>query len=177
MDASHKLTEKQQALVIAYTSQEGCIGKVKEAAIAAGYSAKTAHEIGRHTIGLPHVKAAIMRANFEQIAGPIATKAVALLEKAIEDDQLPMTVRVDAAKTILDRAGLSAIRAPQAVSDDLFRKDLSEMTPTELSATIALAREKRQQIESRLARLALGQGSGAMIEGQAVEVDAEEAEG
>jgi hypothetical protein len=147
------LTDLQQRLVIAYTSDPDCVGKVKEAAIAAGYSPKTAHEIGRQALALPHVKAAIMRANYEQISGPAATKAVALLERVIDDESLQLRIRVDAAKTILDRAGLSAAKPLQAAELDPFGKDLAEMTPGELAEVVRSTSDARRKIEARLAAL------------------------
>jgi phage terminase small subunit len=154
VDAEYReLTELQQKLVLAYTTNPACIGKVKESAIAAGYSPKTAHEIGRQTLALPHVKAAVMRANYEQISGQAATKAVALLETVVDDEKAPLRLRVDAAKTILDRAGLSAAKPQHEADQDLLKKDLSAMRPEELNRFVREAGDVRRKLEARLAAL------------------------
>lgn len=124
--------------MIHFTSGEGAIGNAAESARRAGYSAHSAKEIGRKLLTLQHVRDAIDEANRNRLAGPIASKAVALLERAIDDETVPMRTRVEAAKTILDRAG---IVAPPAVliAERANRRDkpASEMTLPELEAAIA----------------------------------------
>ena len=153
---THNLTDLQAAFVVAYTSAEGCRGKVKEAALAAGYSPKTAREIGRQALALPHVQAAIFEANKAQIGGPLLTLAVGVLRDILEDEKAPLKLRADAAKTILDRGGLPAVRAP----DEPARraKELEELSIYELETVIRDAKEARD-----LAAL-------PMIEGEFVQV-------
>ena len=150
------LTEMQAAFVLAYTSQDGCRGKVKEAALSAGYSPKTAREIGRQVLTLPHVQAAIFEANRAMISGPLVTLAVGVLHDILEDEKAPLKLRADAAKTILDRGGLPAVRVP----DEPARraKELEELSIYELETVIREAKEARD-------RAAL-----PMIEGEFVQV-------
>jgi Terminase small subunit len=138
-DASEgrRLTEAQQRFVIAYTTAEGAIGVAAEAARRAGYSVHTAGEIGGQLLRKQHVIDAIREANKEQISGKMATKAIALLGRVIDDESVPMKTRVDAARTILDRAGFCALQAPPKKLHD---KSMSEMTADELRETMRLAR-------------------------------------
>jgi hypothetical protein len=174
MGELRSLTGMQQAFVVAFTTTPGCIGKTKEAALAAGYSEATAYDQGRHLVTLPHIKAAIFRANVDQVGGRLATLAIGVIEDIMLDKEASKAVRLDAAKTILDRAGISGVRAPLSVSD-IGLKDLNEMSPDELSETIALARGAKLAIEARMRQI--GHSGGATLEGQAVEVDGEQSQG
>jgi hypothetical protein len=78
----------------------------------------------------------------ELISGRIATKAVALLEKVIDDESAPIKVRVEAAKTILDRGGFGAAPVSQAKQ---IEKHPSEMNEAELFARMV---ELRKIIEA-----------------------------
>jgi terminase small subunit-like protein len=132
-----RLTEAQQRFVVAYTTGEGAIGNASEAARRAGYSVHTAGEIGGQLLRKQHVIDAIREANKEQISGKMATKAIALLGRVIDDESVPMKTRVDAARTILDRAGFCALQAPPKKLHD---KSMAEMTADELRETMRLAR-------------------------------------
>jgi hypothetical protein len=141
------LTEQQQKFVTHYTSDPGAIGNASEAARRAGYSDKSSREIGRQLLDKRHVQTAVREANQQQISGQLATKAVALLEKVIDDEAVPIKVRVDAAKTVLDRAGFGASQTPTGPS---WRdKHPSEMSDEELDnflreAQAAMARGNRE---------------------------------
>src|SRR5882757_6351413 len=79
-----KLTDQQFEFVTKFTSVPAAIGNASEAARQAGYSARSAAEIGRQLLEKPHVQTAIREANQRLISGQIATKAVALLERVID---------------------------------------------------------------------------------------------
>ena len=102
------LTPQQADFVLHYTSTPGAIGNASESARRAGYSEASARELGRQLLDKPHVRAAVDEANRQAVSGRLTTKAVALLERVIEDEAAPMKVRVDAAKAVLDRAGWTA---------------------------------------------------------------------
>jgi hypothetical protein len=104
------LTPQQADFVVHYTSTPEAIGNAAEAARRAGYSEASAREIGRQLLDKPHVRAAVDEANRRAVSGRLTTKAVALLERVIEDEAAPLKVRVDAAKAVLDRAGWTAGR-------------------------------------------------------------------
>jgi len=133
------LTDMQASFVVAYTTANGAIGDATAAAKLAGYKETSAGDLGRRLVGLPHVQAAIREANQQQISGKIATKAIALLDRVIDDESASLKVRVDAARTILDRAGFCALPAgPKRLSE----KALAEMTADELRQVMAEARKE-----------------------------------
>lgn len=145
-----ELTDQQRAFVHHFTSTPGAIGNASAAARMAGYSEKCDAEMGRQLLQKPHVRKAIDEANRRSISGTLATKAVCLLERVIDDEGAPIKVRVEAAKTILDRAGI----VPPSVAERTEAqggKLLSEMTMEELEAFIR-ARQvvSAQQREERL---------------------------
>lgn len=128
------LTDLQHAFVLHFTSTPDAIGNASEAARRAGYSAATAREQGRQLLAKPHIAEAIDRANRAQISGPLTTKATAVLERILDDETVPVRVRLDAAKTVLDRGGIIAPRAPEPMA--FQPKPLETMTPAELEEFI-----------------------------------------
>ena len=132
----NKLTEMQQLFVLHFTTAPGAIGNASEAARRAGYSDKTAAEQGRQLLDKPHVQTAIVGATRRQISATMATKAAALLEHFIEDEKVSARVRLEAAKTILDRAGYIAPKAPLE-EENLDEKPLHEMSIYQLERFIA----------------------------------------
>lgn len=131
------LTEMQAAFVVAFTADPAGIGNPTAAAKLAGYAETAAKDLGRRLVALPHVQDAIRAANQQQISGQMATKAIALLGRVIEDETVSMKVRVDAARSILDRAGYSALPGIAKRPND---KQLAEMTAEELRETMRRAR-------------------------------------
>lgn len=133
-DVARKLNDQQQAFVLHYTSAPGAIGNGAEAARRAGYSEKSAAELARQLLEKPHIRSAIFDANRAAISGRLTTKSVALLERVIDDESASLKVRVEAAKTVLDRAGFVAAIVNVERQDT---KSLSEMTRAELEAVVA----------------------------------------
>ena len=131
----NKLTEMQELFVLHFTTTPGAIANASEAARRAGYSAKTAAEQGAQLLKKPHVRAAVTEANRQQISGVMATKASALLERLVDDETASHRIRLDAAKTILDRAGFVPPKAsePEVVAEE---KPVETMTIPELEAFI-----------------------------------------
>jgi hypothetical protein len=153
----------QEEFVVAYTTEPGCIGKIEQAALRAGYSPATAAEQGRRLVTLPHVKAAIRQATIELINAEYVVQAVQTLAILMNDPESPRGVRADCAKTLLDRAGIVA-----KVSDDKNKaKDIKDMTPDELASVVRQASEARAHLEARLKDIT---PDSAQIEGQAVVV-------
>lgn len=103
-----ELTDQQQQFVLEYTSGTGTIGNASEAARRAGYSERSAAEIGRQLLEKPHVRVAIDKAFQDQIGSSLTAKAVGVLARVLDDEDAPIKVRLDAAKTVLDRAGFGA---------------------------------------------------------------------
>jgi phage terminase small subunit len=126
-----KPTDQQRSFAEAYVL--GC-GNATKAAVDAGYSPASARQTASRLLHSPHVPDAIRRAQAHALKGRLASKALGVLEKILDDDNAPAGVRVDAAKTVLDRAGLSAARVPDPEPiDDV---NLSTMTVAELDAFI-----------------------------------------
>jgi len=171
MGELRELTDMQQAFVLAITSDPRCIGKPEEAAIAAGFSEKTARVQAQQLLTKPHVAAAITKANQEQISGPLASKAVALLGRLIDDEQAPKSVRLEAAKTILDRAGHVSARTPVALAD-MSPKDIKDMSPDQLAGVLSQASAARAELERKL-RDITPSTTAPQIEGRAIAVDDE----
>jgi phage terminase small subunit len=138
-----ELTDQQAGFVAAFTSDPGAIGNASEAARRAGYSTTSAREIGRQLLDKPHVRAAIDDANRAQISGKLATKAVEVLEGILNDEQAPPKLRLDAAKTVLDRAGFIAPKAEERQPEGSARKPINSMSKAELEQFVAEYRERQ----------------------------------
>lgn len=145
------LTAQQSAFVVAFTNEPGAIGNMSEAARRAGYSHKSAGEIGRQLLEKPHVKAAIDAANRAQIGSSLATKAVGVLQQLIDDETVPAKVRLDAAKTILDRSGYSPTRREEP--EDPAEKELNDLSIEELTAIVDEEMERRAAAKAEAQRL------------------------
>ena len=153
------LTDQQRRFVVAYTSDPAATGNASEAARRAGYSQRSAAEIGRQLVEKPHVRLAIDNANREAISGRIATKAVRLLERVIDDESAAPKLRVQAAMTILDRGGYVAPsafeRVAQAAARTAHEKPAHEMSVNELELLVTRmsaridfdARDRREVID------------------------------
>jgi phage terminase small subunit len=125
------MVDQQRLFVEAYVLGHG---NATKAAIDAGYSPASARQTASRLLHAPHVQEAIRRAQAHGLKGRMATKALGVLEKILDDESAPAGVRVDAAKTVLDRAGMGAIRTPDhAVEND---KPVAEMTVAELDALV-----------------------------------------
>ena len=127
-------------------------GNITQATISAGYSPKSARQIGQHLLDKPHVQQAIRREQQRSIGGRLASKALRVLEQILDDPQAPYGARVDAAKTILDRAGLAAVPA-RMIGEVGHGKPVDEMTFEELHALIGNCDRMLLEAESQTAEL------------------------
>ena len=125
-----KLTEKQEAFVHHITRTLGAIGNASQAAILAGYSKSSAKEIGYQNLHNKNIQQAIFETNQKQISGSLASLAVNVLREIIEDENAPQKIRLDAARTILDRSGIIAPKAEEPVQK--IEKDFEDMSVEEL---------------------------------------------
>lgn len=129
------LTEKQAAFVHALVANGGC--KI-DAARTAGYSSpKTG---AYQSLQLPHVIAAIRAEQFRLMHGKLTNLSLGVIRGILEDTECSPRIRLDAAKTVLDRAGLVA---PKQESDADASKDkaIGDMTVEELEDFIRRGRE------------------------------------
>ena len=145
------LTDQQEAFVAAFTSAPGAIGNGSEAARRAGYSKKSARDIARQLLLKPHIQVAIDQANRAQIGGSLASKAVEVLENIINDPEAPPKLKLDASKTILDRAGHIAPRAREPSKEGATELGLGALSVHELQA---LAAGMEAQREAEIAKTA-----------------------
>lgn len=108
-----------------------------EAAIKAGYSdSSPAYRLVR----TPAVIAAIHAHLGAKLRTEAAPAAFNLLLRVIQDEKAPLKLRVDASKTILDRAGHIAPKA--AEPDRAGDKPMSEMSAEELRAFVSRAQSE-----------------------------------
>jgi phage terminase small subunit len=133
------LTEQQAAFVHHYASDPECVGNGAASARAAGYGEKPARDMARQLLDKPHVRAAIDASLRAQISGRMAVKASRLLERVIDDEDAPLKVRVEAAKTILDRGGFVAPSAFEKAAEAAKRegKEVTALTLAEVRMQIA----------------------------------------
>jgi phage terminase small subunit len=148
-----KTTDLQHAFVVEFVSNGGIATK---AAASAGYSQQSARQIASQLLNKPHIQEAIRREQRKRLYG-LGSKAMSVIESILDDEAAPAGVRLDAAKTVLDRCGLTAETAKTEQLQN--SKPLEEMTADELQAFI---QEGIKQLKEQQA---------ATVEGEAVLVN------
>ena len=133
-----------QARFVAECVSRGSNGA--ESARAAGYSATGAAQEAYRLVRNPAVQAAIKSEQKRALSAP-ASKAIIFLASIIDNPEAPWGSRVDAARTVLDRAGLVAPKAGEADDGPVDPKDFDRMTVPELEALLRRL-EARNQSES-----------------------------
>lgn len=131
-----QLTEQQKTFVREYVRNGGCGA---DAARAAGYAASRPAQQAHDLLALPHVQEAVHREQARLIGGTLASKAIEVVHRILHDEALAATVsgqkvQLEAAKSVLDRAGHVAPKAsePEMIGD----KPITEMSLDELDAFI-----------------------------------------
>jgi phage terminase small subunit len=124
--ATRQLTDKQTAFVTALIET----GDAATAAELAGFRDRPSKEAWR-LLRIPHVLAALNTAVAAALAedAPLARN---LLRQYVKDDSMNPKIRLDAAKTLLDRAGHIAPKAKDQSAG--HEKPLNEMSTEELRA-------------------------------------------
>jgi hypothetical protein len=95
-------TEMQARFALEYVANGG---KVEAAAIAAGYSERSAYDLGRRALNLPHVQALILDELNKQRSRSGVVGLSALIEIA-SNEKAAAAARVAAARTLIEHAGL-----------------------------------------------------------------------
>lgn len=149
-------TELQQRFVVEFVANGG---NATSAAKVAGYSMKTAGQIGFKLLGNVHVQDAIRAEQRRLLNGDLATKALGVLRSIMENESAPAGARVDAAKTVLDRAGLVAIREGREDVEDV---PVTQLPPEALHRYITAGEARIRQLEE-----AIREREAATIEGEA----------
>jgi hypothetical protein len=116
-------------------------GNGTQSAIKAGYATDCARQTASRLLRHEGVRAEIDKLT-RQALGDHAAAAVGLLGRVVRDEKAPLKIRVDACKTILDRAGFIAPKAadaPELPSKPTERLSLAELDVmmVELRAEIA----------------------------------------
>lgn len=120
-------------------------GNGAEAARRAGFAADSAAQAAYRLMRLPHVQASVRMEQERVLKGHLASKALYVLEQIMDDENAPAGARVDAAKTVLDRAGLPALRQTEIT---VLEKPLNEMSTYELEEFIRAGREKLRDMQA-----------------------------
>lgn len=137
-EAKMKMTEPQERFAVAYVANGG---NATQAAKVAGFSLKSARQIGSHLLDKPHVQSAIRNEQRRTLEGRLSSKALMVLEAILDDATAPVGARVDAAKTVLDRGGLIARKDDAGASG----KSLTEMSLPELEEFIRNGQAKLER--------------------------------
>ena len=103
-------TELQERFAHAFVVEAP--GNAAKAARLAGYAQASARVTGSRLLDNPRVQVTIRAIQFRELNGKLASKALGVLEAILDDPQAPPGVRVDAARTVLDRAGLVLAEQP-----------------------------------------------------------------
>jgi phage terminase small subunit len=96
------MTELQHQFAIAFAMNGG---NAREAAIEAGYSEKSAKDIGRRTLALPHVQEMILN-ELTKLRGRSGAVGVKALVEIAQSDKAPAAARVSAARALMEHAGM-----------------------------------------------------------------------
>lgn len=127
-----RLTDQQAKFVEHFVALNG---NASEAARRAGYAEASSRTSAYRLVRTPEVQEAIR----ERMAVTLATlghKALGVIEQILDDPKAPPGVRLDAAKTALDRCGFPALRSPEPIGST-GGKQLVEMSIAELEAFVA----------------------------------------
>lgn len=134
-------TEMQCRFAIAFASNGGDATK---AALEAGYSEKSATDIGRRTVELPHVQEMIMVELTRQRAHAGAVGIGALVHVA-QSEKAPPAARVSAGRALLEFAGLVGSARP---ADDGRGYDRGAPAPDYKAVLDAIAAAARPVTET-----------------------------
>lgn len=115
-------------------------GNATQAAINAGYSVTSASQRAWELRQNPRVQAAITKAQRTELVG-LASIALSQAKAMLLSDATPPGARVELIKTVMDRAGLAAVRGDDPA--DPLSKDLRELTMAELQAIAVTFRDAR----------------------------------
>ena len=115
-------------------------GNATQAAINAGYSITSASQRAWELRQNPRVQAAITKAQRTELVG-LASIALSQAKAMLLSDATPPGARVELIKTVMDRAGLAAVRGDDPA--DASTKNLRELSMAELQAIAVSFRDAR----------------------------------
>lgn len=139
------LTERQRNFCRLFVDLGCSYDTAGTAAVEAGYAASDSLGAGRRLLAMPHVRAEIHRLQTGRLSA-MASQAIDVINEIMMDPDADHKVRLEAAKAVLDRAGIVALREPAKLlglgEDD---KRVSEMTREELRTLLEQAKRDMLQ--------------------------------
>ena len=96
------MTELQRRFAVEYATNGG---DAQKAAIEAGYSEKSARDLGRRTLALPHVQEMILQ-ELTRLRGRSGAVGVKALVEIAENSNVTPAARVSAARALMEHAGM-----------------------------------------------------------------------
>lgn len=149
---AYGLTEKQAAFVAALVRGSD----FAQAEHKAGYMFEARHTLLR----LPHVRAAIEQEIRTVLLTEDAPLARQVLHKLVADENTAPRIRVDAAKILLDRAGITPPATAEAAAGD---RSIADMTSSQLVAFVAQRQVELErsvlELDARAERASLVNGA------------------
>jgi HEAT repeat protein len=130
LDNAHTQLARLTPLASAFAEAFALLGSIEAAEKAAG----TAPGVGRQFLRRMEVRQAVRAAVSSRLINEAPAIALKVLIEMVRDETAPKGVRVQAANSLLDRAGYVAPRAPEAGRDDL--KPLADYTVDELRSLV-----------------------------------------
>jgi len=115
----NKNTDMQKSFAIEYASNGG---NATQAAKDAGYSAKSAHEIGRQLLDKPHVNELILK-QLNRLRYRSGVTGLNALMQIAGDHKATASARVSAARALCEHSGLLGAGRKE---DDVYEKDVYE---------------------------------------------------
>jgi hypothetical protein len=143
---THSITDRARAFAVAFVNDPETAGNATASAVKAGYAERSAAQEGHRLLRHVGVRAEIERLTRQEL-GDHASAAVALLGRVVRDEKAPLKIRVDACKTILDRAGFIAPKAPDAPPPPLDPADINKMNLHQLLRMLAVQEAKVEAME------------------------------
>lgn len=107
------LTDKQRAFVEKYAELGGARNAGPDAAIAAGYSERSARSIATGLLRIPKVREALRILTEARLQAGVFAAAETLMDLMEGSGGVPPSVRLAAAKEMLDRGGMMLVRASE----------------------------------------------------------------
>jgi len=134
-----EITDRARAFAEAYVNGPDTTGNAAASAVASGFSERAARQEGYRLLRHEGVRREIDRLVHDALADHAAA-AVQLLGVVIRDERAPLKIRVEACKTVLDRAGHIAPRAGEPPK--IGEKTIASMSIAELESYIQEGRER-----------------------------------
>jgi hypothetical protein len=138
------INARQQKFAELYVLDPETAGHGTKSAALAGYSAECAAETASRLLRHSGVRAEIERLNRE-IMGDFATVSIRYLGRLVMDGAANPKLRLEAAKTILDRGGYIAPKAAEPAQAP--QKDINSLSLAELDVLLEASKAKIEALE------------------------------